>query len=263
MGAASNFSEDPDMLRHANHPVAARIGLALATITAIFGTVTTVQAQSTYVGASAVADIARFSSAGIEDSSGGEAFGWALRVGTSITDRWGIDLEFTRPGEIEQENPFDILAGRPQTIFTGFAPGLIPVSPGMPIDIGRIGASLSLPFSSTTAQRYSTLTVMPYIRQSLGSRADIVYLGGLAFVRTSSELSFSGLGSVGGRPGTGIPRFEQSFVTYGAAPAVGLDVRVSMTDHLRLVPGLRLLVVDEGGRNGWLTRPSIGLQWTF
>ena len=110
-----------------------------------------------------------------------------------------------------------------------------------------------------TKQRYSTLTVMPYLRQSLGSRADIVYLGGLAFVRTSSQVSFGGgirlLGSV-------IP-FEQSFVTYGAAPVVGVDVRVSMTDHLRLVPGLRLLVVDEGGRSGWVTRPSIGLQWTF
>lgn len=253
------------MLRHVNHPVATRIGLALATVTAIFGTVASVQAQTTYVGASAVADIARFSSAGIADSSGGEAFGWALRVGTAVTDRWGIDLEFTRPGAIEQENPFNILAGRAQTIFTDFAPSLIPISPGMPIDIGRLSGSLSLPFSATTTQRYSTLTVMPYIRQSLGSRADLVYLGGLAFVRTSSELSFSGgFGSIGGiRPGGGIPRFEQEIVTYGAAPAVGVDAHVSMTEHLRLVPGLRLLVVDEGGRSGWLTRPSIGLQWTF
>ena len=253
------------MLRPVNRPVWTRIGLALATVTAIFGTAATVQAQTTYVGASAVADIARFSSAGIEDSSGGEAFGWAVRVGTAVTDRWGIDLEFTRPGEIEQENSFNILAGGAQTVFTGLAPSLIPISPGMPIDIGRIGAALSLPFSPVTTQRYSTLTVMPYIRQSLGSRADIVYLGGLAFVRTSSELSFGGgFGSIGGiRPGGGLTRFEQSFVTYGAAPAVGLDVRVSMTDHLRLVPGLRLLVVDEGGRSGWLTRPSVGLQWTF
>ena len=99
---------------------------------------------------------------------------------------------------------------------------------------------------------------MPYLRQSLGSRADIVYLGGLAFVRTSSRISFGG--GIRLLAGNG---FEQSFVTYGAAPAVGLDVRVSMTDHLRLVPGLRLLVVDEGGRSGWVTRPSIGLQWTF
>ena len=44
-------------------------------------------------------------------------------------------------------------------------------------------------------------------------------------------------------------------MTYGTAPAVGLDVRVAMTDHVRLVPGLRLLAIDENGRTGWMTRP--------
>jgi hypothetical protein len=247
------------MLRHVNHSVATRIGLALATVTLTFCAVGTVQAQTTYVGASAVADIARFGSAGVEDSSGGEAFGWAIRVGTAITDRWGIDLEFTRPGEIEQENSFSYLAGGLETVLPDFAPGRFPPATGIPIDIGRIGTALSVPFSSMTKQRYSTLTVMPYVRQSLGSRADILYSGGLALVRNSSQVSLGGgirlLGS--------ITPFEQSFVTYGAAPVVGVDVRVSMTDHLRLVPGLRLLVVDEGGRSGWVTRPSIGLQWTF
>jgi hypothetical protein len=244
------------MLRHVNLSVATRIGLALATVTFTLCAVGTVQAQTTYVGASAVADIARFGSTGVGDSSGGEAFGGAIRVGTSVTDRWGIDLEFTRPGEIEQENSFSILAGRIRTVFTDLVPGL--VAPGMPIDLGRIGASFPAPFSSTTTYRYSTFTVMPYLRQTLGSRADVVYLGGLAFVRTASDIRFGG----GLRPLGGIG-FEQSFVTYSAAPAVGLDVRVSMTERLRLVPGLRVLVVDESGRSGWLIRPSIGLQWTF
>jgi len=243
------------MLRHVNLSVATRTGLVLATVT--FCTVGTVQAQTPYVGASAVADIARFGSYGVGDSAGGEGFGGAIRVGTAVSDRWGIDLEFTRPGEIEQENPFSILAGI-QTVFTDLAPGLVPLPTGMPIDLGRIGASFPAPFSSTTTYRYSTVTVMPYLRQSLGSRADIVYLGGLAFVRTGSRMSFGG----GIRPLGGIG-FEQSFVTYSAAPAVGLDVRVAMTERLRLVPGLRVLVVDESGRSGWLTRPSVGLQWTF
>ena len=246
------------MLRHVNFSVASRAGLALATLTLIFCTVGTVQAQTPYVGASALADIARFGSVGIGDSTGGEAFGGAIRVGTAVTDRWGIDLEFTRPGEIEQENSFSYLAGAFETVLPGLAPGRVSLPGGMPIDIGRIGTALSIPFSSTTAYRYSTFTVMPYLRQSLGSRADIVYLGGLAFVRTSSRISVGG--GIRLLAGNG---FEQSFVTYGAAPAVGLDVRVSMTDHLRLVPGLRVLVVDERGRSGWLTRPSIGLQWIF
>jgi hypothetical protein len=247
------------MLRHVKTSGATRVGLAL--VAAALCTVGTAQAQSTYVGASALADIARFSSAGFGDSPGGEAFGGAIRVGTGVTERWGIDLEFTRPGEIEQENSLYYALGRFETALVDLVPGLAPSTPpgGMPIDIGRIGASLPFPFSSTTTERYSTLTVMPYVRQSLGFRADIVYLGGLAFVRTTSRMNFGG----GIRPLGGLTRFEQSSVTYGSAPAVGLDVRVSMTEHVRLVPGLRLLAIDESGRTGWITRPSVGLQWTF
>ena len=107
-----------------------------------------------------------------------------------MTDRWGIDLEFTRPGEIEQENSFSYLAGGLETVLPDFAPGRFPPAVGMPIDIGRIGTALSVPFSSMTKQRYSTLTVMPYVRQSLGSRADILLSGGLAFVRNSSRREF-------------------------------------------------------------------------
>jgi hypothetical protein len=247
------------MLRFVKTSGATRVGLALVTVALCM--VGTAQAQSTYVGASALAEIARFGSAGFGESSGAEAFGGAIRVGTGVTERWGIDLEFTRPGEIEQENSLYYALGRVETALVDLVPrpALTTLPGGMPIDIGRIGASLPFPFSSTTTERYSTLTVMPFIRQSLGSRADIVYLGGVAFVRTTRRMSFGG----GIRLLGGLSSFEQSSVTYGSAPAVGLDVRVSMTDHVRLVPGLRLLAIDESGRTGWITRPSVGLQWTF
>jgi hypothetical protein len=235
---------------------AARVGVTLVTATVC--SAGAVQAQGAYVGASVVADIVRFDSGGFGASSGGEAFGGAIRIGTAITDRWGIDLEFTRPGEIEQENPLYYALGRLESVLVDLAPGLATRPGGMPTDMGRIGAgALSLPFSSTTTERHSTVTVMPYVRQPLTSRADIVYLGGIAFTRTTSRMHF------GGPIRLPAPGFSESLVAYGAAPAVGLDVRVSMTDHLRLVPGLRLLVVDTGGRRGWVTRPSVGLQWTF
>src|SRR5688572_27676183 len=126
------------MLRHVNPSGATRVGLAL--VTAALCTVGTVHAQSTYVGASVQADIARFSSAGFGDSPGGEAFGGAIRVGTGVTDRWGIDLEFTRPGEIEQENPLYYALGRFETALIDLVPRPVPATPpgGMPIDIGRI-----------------------------------------------------------------------------------------------------------------------------
>jgi hypothetical protein len=236
--------------------VIVRIGAAFLTVT--LGAAGAAYAQSTYVGASVLADIARFNSyGGDSETAGGEAFGGALRVGTAITDRWGLDLEFTRPGEIEQRNSFDYAVGLPLGIVGGTISSALPPG-GMPIDIGRI--SMPIPFSSTTTRRSTSLAVMPYVRQAIGSRADIVYLGGLAFLRTTSRMSFGG----GIRPLLGgVSRYEQTSVTYGSAPAVGLDVRVMMTDSVRLVPGVRLLSVDDNGQRGWLARPSIGLQWAF
>ena len=245
------------MLRWVKTSLTTRIGLALVAAMLCFAG--TAQAQSTYVGVSALADIARFGSNGFGGSSGGEAFGGAIRIGTSIADRWGVDLEFTRPGEIEQEHSFNVLLGIPVlTPFTSVQPGAATRPGAMPIG-GGIASILPPSYNVTSTERYSTLTVMPWVRQSLGSRADIVYLGGLALVRTTTRMNFGGGVRILAGPGG----FTESSVTYGAAPAVGLDVRVSMTDHLRLVPGMRLLVVDDGGRSGWLARPSVGLQWSF
>src|SRR5262245_53929116 len=64
-------------------------------------------AQSTYVGAALVGDVLRSThtefTSGPDNSTDGEAIGFALRVGTPLGSRWGIELEFARPGEIESE----------------------------------------------------------------------------------------------------------------------------------------------------------------
>jgi hypothetical protein len=227
----------------------------------IAGTAGTAHAQSPYVGVSALADIARFGTAGLGASSGGEAFGAAVRVGTSVTDRWGVDLEFTRPGEIEEPNAFGIPV--PLPLLGEVAGTAVAARPGGGSNAAagladRIGSIFPVPAQLTTTYRFTTLSVMPWVRQSLGSRADIVYLGGIAFLRTASSVDYDGviiLGRSGGR--------LQEYVTYGTAAVVGLDVRVSMTDRVRLVPGVRLLATDEAGPRGWITRPAIGLQWAF
>lgn len=246
------------MRRRSSRSIFLRAGLAVAVATVC--TAGTAHAQSTYIGAAAAADIVRFgTAAGIGGGPSGEAFGGSVRIGTSITDRWGLDLEFARPGEIDhQSSPGLLRVMSAATVRQApGGPGGMIAAPGMP---GRAqpfpggGAFFNIQAPRiaqiTTTQRFSTLTAMPWIRQSLGSRADIVYLGGIAFVRTERAISSGGRG-------------DQTAIAYGAAPAVGVDVRVSMTDHLRFVPGMRLLVVDAGGRSGWITRPSLGLQWTF
>ena len=242
------------MLQCVNARAAARVVLALAL--AACGGTGAAQAQSTYVGASVLAEVTRFGSNGLSDSAGGEAFGGAIRVGTGITDRWGIDLEFTRPGEIEEANPFAYLAGGFESMLLEITRGLAIPGAGMPRGSGAISA-LPVPFTATTARRYSTFTVMPYVRQTLGSRADVLYLGGIAFVRTTSRMDFTG-----GLRFISLPA-DTTWVNYSAAPAVGVDVRARMTDNVKLVPGVRMLAIDDAGRTGWVIRPSIGLQWAF
>lgn len=244
------------MVRHMSGRMTTHVGLMV--LAAMLSQVGQAEAQSTYVGASVMAEIARFGTAGgFDEASGGEAFGGAVRIGTAVTERWGLDLEFARPGEIEKQNSFDfpiLLAA------DALLPSNVRAMMAQPPGRGGAGAIFPapIPYSVTTSQRYATLTIMPYVRQPLGARADIVYLGGLALLRTTRDVRFGGggrlLGVAGGR---------QTSVTYDSAPAVGLDIRVSMTEHLRLVPGLRVIAVDEFGMGGWLTRPSIGLQWTF
>jgi len=214
--------------------ISASVRVGVAVVTAILCLSSSAGAQSAYVGVSALADIARFESSGaLEGSSGGQAVGGALRAGAAISDRLGIDVEFVRPGKVKEERSFGQAFGMPT--------GLLPT-----------------PVVSTTAQRFSSLTTMLWIRQVFGSRADVVYLGGMAMVRTTASVYL-------GHPAVRVDLSggDGQSVTYGAAPALGLDARVTLTDHLRLVPGLRLLMMDEGNRSGWLTRPSLGLQWGF
>src|SRR5688572_478044 len=65
------------------------------------------RAQSAYVVGSLAAEISRSSRAetvGFETPSGdGEVLGGSLRAGTSLGDRWGVELEFARGATSEQE----------------------------------------------------------------------------------------------------------------------------------------------------------------
>src|SRR5262245_44535293 len=81
-----------------------RIGLAALLVTLGTGAAS---AQSPYAGAALVGDVLLSthseSTFGGDAPEGGEAIGFALRVGTPLGAHWGVELEFTRPGEIETE----------------------------------------------------------------------------------------------------------------------------------------------------------------
>src|SRR4029434_2640504 len=89
--------------------------------------------QSAYVSAAVVGDVLlnthSETSLGGDLPSGGEAIGFALRVGTPLGSRWGVELEFTRAGEIETKFDGAIpLASRASTTVSWTSTSVAPLN---------------------------------------------------------------------------------------------------------------------------------------
>jgi len=212
-------------------------------------------AQPTYVGASLVGDVARFSGIDVDDdrlrlaeaasSLDGEALGFNAKVGRGLGEHWGVELEFFRSGQIENSS-------RLPAVITLPLPGLDPV----------IFPPPNFEFESTTAHQHTGLAALLWLRQELGDRVEIAYLGGAAFSRAETERNLL----------VTDPRFVQSAlsiapnyaaVELGVGPAVGLEADIKFGDHAALTTGVRLHGTNVGGRHGWLIRPLAGLRWRF
>jgi hypothetical protein len=217
-------------------------------------------AQSTYVGAALVGDVLRNThtefAGGSDDSTDGEAVGFALRVGTPLGSRWGIELEFARPGEIESE-------------FSGPIPLASGIDPLVLLEMNRAvppGGALPqifppiLPYRLRSTQRHSTLSTSVWFNQSLSSRVSLVYLAGMGFYRATyeSDSRFEILPAINTIP-AGFPSVTTRTVTYGVRPLAGFEARIKLTEHADLVPGIRL----HGLESAWLLRPAVGLAWSF
>lgn len=195
-------------------------------------------AQGPYVSASLVADLARFSHASVsgaalEFPSGTESVGFALRLGTPIGSVWGVELEFNRSGEAD----------------TTFSEALDPAV--------TVPSLFTVDFNQQT--RHSTFSTLIWARQDLGPRFALVYLGGTGFVRTATR---SDIRYVLARPIPGLilpPNQVMETTVYSVRPVVGVEGRLSLTEHVELVPGLRLTSLQDG----LIIRPSVGLGWRF
>lgn len=202
-------------------------------------------AQPVYVGVSLLADVSRFTTIEAEPSAfpsgltgGGEAIGFSLVAGTALGERWGVELEFVRPGVVEQS------IARQSERF----PPTIPLPRPVPI----------IEYEIRSEERHTTLTPAAWFRQPIGDRAELRYLGGVAFVRRTREQQVALDPRV---LALSIP-VAQEIVEHTVGPMVGLEGSIRMTGHFALTPGIRLVAVT-GGRNGWLIRPGVGVQWRF
>src|SRR4051812_29695486 len=137
--------------------------LALATCALVL-CASAAHAQGSYVAGSVSADVARMGNVDYTDTPGtGEAVSWSLRAGGAITPRFGVELDFTRPSEIETNDTPDvsIFANLPYTVVSSLTFASLP-------------ADLTLPsiasYSIRTAQRTSTITAAAWARQALKPR---------------------------------------------------------------------------------------------
>jgi hypothetical protein len=208
-----------------------------------------------YVAASVLGDIARFNeydSGGDDTSGSGEAIGFALRLGTAIGTRWGVELEFARPSEIESEfSPPYILTA------VNVAAGPVPPSVGSPVV-----PDVYFPYSFRTEarRRNTTLSTSVWIGQPVTKRFALKYLAGIAFGRTSQDIDIVYEPIPRLAPVITVPtRASTSATTYDVGPLVGVEGEIGLTEHVQLIPGFRL----HGVEGGWLLRPSVGLGWNF
>ena len=214
-------------------------------------------AQSVYVGGAVAAEVVRTSSSRSGgttfDSGSGEAFGGALRIGTFIAPRFGVELEYFRPGELESDagGPIYLAASEIAAVSAAISPSYLP---------GTIVPSI---ISQSMRVRTSTTSALLTARQPIGGRVELVYLGGVGFSRVVREIEY-------GFPGVFLPlapAIQRSYTTrttqYAAGPVVGVEVRAGMTEHAQLVGGLRVHTLGQSVVDGWMIRPSVGLAWKF
>lgn len=207
-------------------------------------------AQSPYVAAAAGADISRFDRSQTNGVSAMEvdddAFAFALRAGTEIGQSWGVELEFVRPAMREVQRTQD-------SPLVGF--------PGFPVQGVQTSFTLSVgpapQYQIHVRRRNTTFSTLAWISQDLADRLALIYMGGIAFHRFTQESTVEVFPSA--RLLAFLPPRSTKSVGYTTGPVAGVEARIRLTEHVRLVPGVRM----HGVTGGWIVRPNVGVGWSF
>jgi hypothetical protein len=190
----------------------------------------TPMAESAYVTAGTFVDVKRFSGDPTEGVLDGSALGAAFAVGTSIGSRWDLQVALDVTGFSETRRDRDITFQREKITLTSVVENQV--------------------LSVATLLRFRSA---PHGRVRLG------YLGGLSFVRLHRKFHTD---APEGTPSGLIPRANEH-VDYSAAPTVGIDARIALTEHVSLIPGIHACVFRFADESGLLVRPRIGVRWAF
>lgn len=186
--------------------------------------------ERAYVTAGMVVDVKRFSGDPTEGTLDGQVAGGAVAIGTFIGSRWDLQLGLDMTRFSRTEHPRDVTLLRETITLTSVAEN----------------------------RALSVATLLRFRAASRG-RVRLGYLGGLTFVRLHRKFHTI---APDGTPASLIPKPDER-VDYSAAPTVGIDARIHLTDNLSLVPGLHACVFRLSDASGLLVRPRIGVRWAF
>ena len=239
----------------------------LASVFILIFIASTASAQSRfYVGGTAIADIRQFDSIELDprilasladiSSRDGIAAGGGVRVGTFLHPRWSLELAVDAGSKSTNAfpNPYEQLSSR--------------------------SSALRLPELSTSTSFLTVSTAVGFHPEKMG-RVRLGYLGGLALVRGTYESTFpefsyipielpfvTSLSSI-----PGLAPFTQPVPTItgrtlrrndnSIGGVLGLEAAIDLGDHFAVVPGLRAVVFSNEGQSVFLTRPEVGVRWTF
>jgi hypothetical protein len=183
-----------------------------------------------FVGASLVGEIKRFSGEPGEALLDGNTIGAGLVIGTAIHPRWDLQLGVDMPGETS--------TSRNRTVTLG---------------------KNSYTLQSITTNRTLSVGALVRLRSRRIGRVQFGYLGGISFIRLRRDAHTEGAADV---PSGLIPR-PVSFIDYSAAPTLGFDARIVVSEHFSLLPGIHATVVNFEPDTGILLWPRIGVRWRF
>jgi hypothetical protein len=202
--------------------------------------------QPAYVNGTLIGEVTRSTRTEIQGIEGtpsadGEGLGVAVRLGTAVGERWGVELEFVRSSAIEQETTRSV------------SPVPIPFPGAIPIP--------AIQYTFHLRHRVTSVDTLAWLRQYVTNTIDFVYLAGVGFHHVSQKLTvdfepprFTGLPVL-----TVIATPSTETTSYRVGPVVGFESRIAFTNHAALVPGVRL----HGMAGILIVRAGAGVTWTF
>jgi hypothetical protein len=219
-------------------------------------------AQSTYVAAAVGADITRSNRSdtyGISTPNfDAEPLSLTVKAGTGLGERWGVELGWVKARRTHA-TALDTIR---YAVTTGSAVlTTVPAPAPLGVPIGR-------PFffepRIDVYRRHTSVEAVAWADKRVADRVDLAFLGGVSFNRTSVdtriEFNIPILAQVFLPPGLSIlPPQSTHIIDYSVAPVAGVDARIELARHVRVIPSLRL----QGVSGEWLLQPSAGLAWVF